>query len=169
MSKIFSLLIGIVLLLLVTGPALAQDITPQHTDPTWQAAYWNNTSLSGSPVLQRTEGNLDYNWGRGSPAPGVNSDQFSARWTRYIDVSPGTYQFIVTVDDGIRLWVDNELLINQWHDQAATTYTASRYLGPGHHLLKVEYYENFADATVKVSWIQGTLPPPPPPPPPPGQ
>ena len=167
MRKIIGLCIGIILLLSVTGPALAQDITPQHTDPGWQVAYWNNTTLSGPPVLQRTEGNLDYNWGTGSPASGVNRDQFSARWTRYIDVSPGTYQFIVTSDDGIRLWVDDELLINQWREQSATTYTAQKYLGPGHHLVRVEYFENFGDAAVRVSWTQGGPPPAPTPTPPP--
>lgn len=170
MSKIITLFIGVILLLVVTSPTLAQDITPQHTDPGWQATYWNNINLSGSPVLQRGEGNLDYNWGTGFPAPGVNFDQFSARWTRYIDVSPGTYQIIVTADDGIRLWVDDELLINQWHDQSATTYTASKYLGSGHHLVRVEYYENFGDSVIKVSWTQGAPPPTPTPTPlpPPG-
>lgn len=148
-------------------PALAQDVFPEHTDPGWQATYWNNTTLSGSPVLQRSEGNLDYNWGTGFPASGVNNNQFSARWTRYIDVSPGTYQFIVTADDGIRLWVDNELLINQWNDHSPTTYTAAKYLGPGHHLVKVEYYENTGGAMIKTSFTQGPpLPTPTPPPPP---
>lgn len=147
--------------------SLAQDVFPEHTEAGWQATYWNNTSLAGPPVLQRSEGNLDYNWGPGFPASGVNNNQFSARWTRYIDVSPGTYQFIVTADDGIRLWVDDELLINQWRDHSATTYTASKYLGPGHHLVKVEYYENSGDALVKASFTQGTPPPNPTPPPPP--
>lgn len=166
MSKIVGLCIGVILLLVVNSPALAQDVSPQHTDPGWQATYWNNTSLAGSPVLQRPEGNLNYNWGTGAPAPGVNYDQFSARWTRYIDVSPGTYQFVATADDGIRLWVDDNLLIDQWHDQAATTYTAPIYLGPGHHLVKVDYYDSFGDATINVYWTQGTSPTPTPIPPP---
>jgi hypothetical protein len=164
MSKAIGFLMSIGLILALTGSALAQDVSPQHTDPGWQATYWNNTSLAGSPVLQRFETNLNYDWGSGAPAAGVQFDQFSARWARYIDVTPGMYQFSVTADDGVRLWVDDELLINQWRDQAATTFTAPRYLGPGHHLVKVEYYENFGNATVKVSWTQN-LPPPPPPPP----
>ncbi len=170
MKKIFQVLIGLALLLALAYPALAQDVSPQHTDPGWQAAYWNNTALSGPPVLLRPEGNLDYNWGTGSPGPGVNYDQFSAQWTRYIDVLPGTYQFIVTSDDGLRLWVDEELLIDQWHDQSAATYSAQKYLGPGHHQVRVDYYDNFGDAMVRVSWTQGTPPPTPtplPPPPPP--
>lgn len=161
MKKVLSSFIALVIIGLMTQTTLAQDITPQHTDPTWQATYWNNTSLTGPPVLQRADTNLDFNWGTGFPAPGVNYDQFSARWTRYIDVSPGTYSIIVTADDGIRVWVDEELLIDQWHDHAATTYTAQKYLGAGHHLVRVEYYERFGDATVKVSWSQGAPPPPP--------
>jgi hypothetical protein len=171
MIKRMSFLIALVIALAMAGTAWAQGpIGPQHSDPGWQAMYWNNTGLSGPPVLQRAEGNLDYDWGTGSPAPGVNADQFSARWTRYIDVTPGTYRFTVTADDGIRLWVDNGLLIDQWRDQSPTTFSASKYLGPGHHLVRVEYYENFGGAVARVSWTLGGTPPPPPPPPtpPPG-
>jgi hypothetical protein len=169
MFKYVHFLIGLVITLLMTSTALAQEgpITPQHTDPTWQVAYWNNTTLSGPPVLQFSETHLDHNWGTGFPAPGVNADQFSARWLRYIDVTPGNYRITVTADDGIRLWVDDELLINQWRDQAATPYTADKFLGPGHHLVRVEYYENFGDALIQFSWMQISQPPPPPPPPPP--
>jgi hypothetical protein len=165
MIKQICFLIGVVLTLALAGPALAQEpITPQHSDPGWQVSYWNNTSLSGPPVRQGVETNLDYNWGRGAPAPGVNADQFSARWTRYIDVSPGNYRFTVTADDGIRLWIDNELIIDQWRHQAATTYNADRYLGPGHHLVVVDYFENTGEAVVRVSLTQASPPPPPPPP-----
>jgi hypothetical protein len=161
-----SSLMGVIIALAMTGTAWAQGpIGPQHSDPGWQAAYWNNTALSGPPALQRAEGNLDYDWGTGSPAPGVNADQFSARWTRYIDVAPGTYRFTVTADDGIRLWVDDGLLIDQWRDQSPTTFSAAKYLGTGHHLVRVEYYEDFGGAVARVSWTQGTQPPPPLPPP----
>jgi hypothetical protein len=169
--KAIQLLIGLVLLLGgLTGLALAQEgpITPQHTDPSWQATYWNNTSLAGPPVLQRPETNLAYNWGTNAPAPGVNANQFSARWTRYIDVSPGDYQIRVTADDGVRLWVDEQLLIDHWNDHSATTYTAQKYLGPGHHLVRVEYYENSGEAVINVSWTQGGPAPTPTPAPPPG-
>jgi len=138
---------------------LAQGpITPKHTAPTWEVSYWNNMTLSGPPALQRTETRLDYNWGAGSPAPGINPDRFSARWTRYIDVSPGPYRFTVTADDGMRLWVDGELLIDQWKDQPPTTYTAQKHLGSGHHLVRVEYYENMGGAVARVSWTESPQP-----------
>ena len=100
--------------LLFSGPVLAQGpILPMHSDPTWSASYWNNPTLSGTPALTRQEENLDHDWGTGSPQPGViNADQFSARWTRYIDVTPGNYRFTATSDDGIRLWIDGALLLD---------------------------------------------------------
>jgi hypothetical protein len=164
MFKHIRFLIGLVIALMIVQPAGAQEgpITPQHTDPAWQVTYWNNTSLSGSPAAQFFDTYLDHNWGTGFPAPGVNADQFSARWLRYIDVPPGNYQVTVTADDGVRLWIDDELLINQWHDQGATTYTAQKYLGSGHHQVRLEYYENFGDAVIRISWTQASQPPPPP-------
>jgi len=153
--------IGVAILLVLAGPAAAQGpIGPEHSDPIWQATYWNNPTLSGPPAMHRIETHLDFDWGYGSPDAIINSDRFSARWTRYIDVTPGHYRFTVTADDGIRLWVDNKLIINQWQDQAPTTYTAESYLGPGHHLLKVEYYEQMGGAVARVSWMQTTPPTP---------
>lgn len=153
LKRIYFLLIGLVGVLALTSPALAQGpVTPRHTAPTWEAWYWNNKALSGPPILQRSEANLDYDWRTGSPAPGINADSFSARWTRYIEVTPGTYRFTTTSDDGMRVWVDGDLIINEWSDHAAKTVSADKELGTGHHLLVVEFYENAGQAVAKVSW-----------------
>jgi hypothetical protein len=149
MHKKIGILITLVLALTFVSPALAQD---EHSDPQWDASYWNNTSLSGTPALQRKETNLDYDWGTGSPDPSVLSDGFSARWTKYIDVANGTYRFTVTSDDGIRVWVDSALIIDQWNDHATTTFTADRALTAGHHWVVVEFYENKGYAAAKFSW-----------------
>jgi len=146
--------IGLALVLLVTSPVFAQDPQPQHTDPFWQVSYWNNMTLSGEPVVQGTDAYIDWDWGSGSPHASVNADRFSARWARYIDVNPGTYRFVATSDDGIRLWVDGDLIIDRWTDHPATTYIREKYLGAGHHLVKVEYYENRGRAVARVRWTQ---------------
>ncbi|RME51829.1 MAG: hypothetical protein D6790_19390, partial [Caldilineae bacterium] len=127
-------------------------VTPRHTDPTWHATYWNNTTLFGSPVLQREDPDLNFDWGTGSPASAVHPDRFSARWTRYISVTPGMYTFQAESDDGIRVWVDGDLVIDAWWDHGALTFTGTKYLGAGHHLVKVEYYENTGLALARVSW-----------------
>ncbi|MEZ4868881.1 MAG: PA14 domain-containing protein [Caldilineaceae bacterium] len=144
-----SLLLG---LLLPVTAAHAQPITPRHSDPGWQASYWNNPTLSGLPALQGVDNELRFNWGLGSPDRSINPDGFSARWERYTDVTPGTYRFTVTSDDGVRLWLDGTLLIDQWTEHAAQTYTRDSDLGSGHHLIRVEYFESRGAAQLSVDW-----------------
>ena len=68
-TKRMSLITLLVALLLLATPVTAQGPSPQHSDPTWQATYWNNVDLAGTAVLQRAEANIDYNWANSSPAP----------------------------------------------------------------------------------------------------
>lgn len=145
----------LIALLLGVTPALAQGpILPQHSDPSWEAKYWDNTSLSGTPVLTRQDANINFDWSTGSPDVAVPADMFSARWTRYIDVTPGTYRFTVTSDDGIRIWIDNELVLDEWYEHPPTTFTFDKYLGSGHHYFKVEYYEQGGLAVAQLSWAK---------------
>jgi hypothetical protein len=147
------LISSLLLALFLFSAVMAQDPVPQHSDPNWQASYWNNMTLSGTAVLQRSEANLDHDWGTGSPAPGtVNADQFSARWTRYIDFTASNYRFAATADDGIRVWLDGTLIINDWSDHPVRTATAERTVTAGHHLITVEYYENGGLATARLTW-----------------
>jgi hypothetical protein len=67
-------------------------------------------------------------------------------------LTPGTYRFAATSDDGIRVWVDNALIINQWNDHASQTFTADQALAAGSHLVAVEYYENAELAVAGFSW-----------------
>ena len=155
MSKKIRFLFGLAFICLLAAPAYAQEPwppQPQHTDPYWQVSYWNNMTLSGNPSITGTDANLDHNWGSGSPHANVPADRFSARWKRYIDVSAGTYRFTATSDDGMRVYVDDRLIIDQWHDHPARTYTADVVLTAGHHLVTVEYYENTGYAVAKVTW-----------------
>ena len=77
----------------------------------WQGEYFNNMTLSGTPALVRTDEAINFNWGGESPHPGtISSDNFSVRWTGNIDGAPGQYKFIMSTDDGGRLWVNGRLL-----------------------------------------------------------
>ncbi len=158
MVKRICWLISLIVMLTMATTALAQGPEPQHSDPNWQAAYWNNTALSGTPALQRSEANLDYDWGSGSPAPSINPDRFSARWQRYIELTPGSYRFTAASDDGVRVWVDGEQIINEWYDHAPIPVSVDKNLGAGHHLVVVEFYENTGSAVARFSWAP-TLPP----------
>lgn len=117
-------------------------------------------TLGGTPTLERCETAINYDWGSGSPAPGVPADQFSTRWTGTFSFAGGAYQFTARADDGIRVWVDGVSLIGAWVDQAPTTYQANKSLSAGDHVVKVEYYESGGGAVAQVSWlITDTTPP----------
>ena len=126
----------------------------------WRAEYFANGSLGGDPVVIRNDTAIDFNWGRSSPDPRIPADGFSARWTRQIDFLEGTYRFVLSADDGIRLWVDGALLADEWHDGVLTDYQAELYLPRGAHALRIEYYENLGDAMVQLRWSQGRPPTP---------
>jgi PKD repeat protein/uncharacterized protein YgiM (DUF1202 family) len=135
------------------GGALAQ-LAWERLDhyPDWKAEYYNNRKLEGNPILVRNESEIDHNWGEGSPASGVPADNFSARWTRKVDFKSGTYLFRVQVDDGVRLWVDDALLIDSWKDGSSRRIEAEREIDEGKHRVKVEYYEHTGAARIEVSW-----------------
>ena len=136
---------------------------------TWEAKYWNNPNLSGAPNLSRTDTSINFDWGAGSPANTINSDNFSAQWTQTANLSQGTYRFSATMDDGMRVWIDNVLIIDSWIDSQVRTITADVFLSAGSHAILVQYYEDGGLAVAKVGFLQlgGTTPTPPTPPPPP--
>ncbi len=150
MIRYWVLLPALALLLLAGNGAVAQGSALYDSDPAWQVSYWNNMSLSGTPVLQRSEPEINYDWHGGSPDSAVQTDHFSARWTRYLDLDPADYRITATADDGVRVLLDGDLIISAWNDHSALTYTVDRRLS-GHHQLTMEYYENETDAVAKLS------------------
>lgn len=141
------------------GDALIQ-VWWEHlaTYPDWRGEYWANPNLEGNPILTRNDATIDFNWGRGAPAANVPGDNFSARWSRSADFEAATYRFHVIVDDGVRLWVDGQLLIDEWRDSGTREVTADRALTQGPHSLRVDYYERTGDALIRVWWERVTTP-----------
>ncbi len=143
----------ITLFALILALFVLSDRVSAETQTAWQATYWNNSDLAGQPVLSRAENYIFNNWGKGSPAPGtVNVDAFSARWTRTITVGSGTYRFDATADDGMRVYVDGTLLIDNWYNHTRTTISNYIYLTSQPHTIVVEYYEAGGDAVAQLSY-----------------
>jgi glucose/arabinose dehydrogenase len=125
-----------------------EDLPPPPVTP-FTAEYFDNPNLTGSPVVTRNDNAIDVDWANGSPDPAVPADFFSARWTRHQDYEAGTYRFSVTGDDGIRIFVDGNQIIDGWHDQGPTTYTADVPLDAGPHTVVVEFYERTGGALAR--------------------
>ena len=80
-----------------------------------KAEYFNNLTLAGTPALSRIDPDINFNWQGDSPGPGVLAPEFSARWTGMLNVPYAeTYTFYVNVEEGIRLWIDDQLIVNNW-------------------------------------------------------
>ncbi|MFN2187888.1 MAG: PA14 domain-containing protein [Candidatus Promineifilaceae bacterium] len=124
----------------------------------WAGQYFANQNLSGAATVIRNDANIQFNWGTGSPFPGpIPNDHFSVRWSRSLNFAAGTYTFSAASDDGVRVYLDNQLIINQWTDAQSTVFTAQRTLSAGNHSLRVEYYENTGDANIQFWWeLSGT-------------
>lgn len=135
----------------LTGAAVISPVSA--ADSTWRARYWNNRDLDGDPVLKRDEEQIDHDWGDDSPSSRVHSDDFSARWTRVIYLNAGTYRFSATMDDGMRVWIDDALIIDSWTDSQVHTQVVDLAMTAGEHEIKIEYYEAGGKAVAKFSWI----------------
>jgi glucose/arabinose dehydrogenase len=116
--------------------------------------YFNNKTLDGVPVATLCYDKININLPTGSPAPTVNADNFSARFTRTLDFAGGTIRFVVVGDDGVRLFVDDVLVIDGWVNQAATTYQKDVVLTAGSHTLRLEFYDALEDAVVRLDWLK---------------
>ena len=122
----------------------------------WRGEYFANRSLSGDPVLVRDDQKIEFDWGSGSPASSVPSDNFSARWTRDVGFSEGMYRFHVRADDGVRLWLDGDLILDAWYI-GSTTHTVDRYICNGTHAVRLEYFEATGQAAVALTWEKLSL------------
>jgi hypothetical protein len=123
---------------IVVGP----PATPTPTITGWRGEYFDNRNMTGNPLLVRSDPEINFNWGTSAPAQGLPADGFSARWTRTFSFLGDTYRFYAHSDDGVRVWVNGELIIDQWHAASGVTYAAERTLSAGNHTLRVEYYED---------------------------
>jgi beta-glucosidase len=120
------------------------------------AEYYNTPDLKGEPAVARVDPSVNFFWGAGSPWTGVNADNFSVRWTGSLRVpGDGTYDIAVRADDGTRLWVDGELVIDDWNDHIAVIRASRLRLEAGRdHELKLEYYEHTGGAQVQLGFIE---------------
>ncbi len=116
--------------------------------------YYNSTTPSGAPQLTRIDPEINFSWGNDGPGTPIGVDGFSARWTADLEIAiADSYTFITSSDDGVRLWLNDELIINHWTDHGtADDYTLPMDLEPGVYSLRMEYYESGGGAVAQLSW-----------------
>ncbi|MDX1992236.1 MAG: PA14 domain-containing protein [bacterium] len=128
------------------------------TTVSWSAQYYPNTTLSGAPTLIQSESWPSRDWGLGSPVASIPADGWSARWNGTFTLTGGTYQISVRPDDGVRVYVDGVLYINEWHDSTGATYSVTLPLIAGAHTIVIEFYENLGTAFLDFRLTQQGVP-----------
>jgi hypothetical protein len=139
-----------------TGGAIAQfswGPAGSTTVSGWLGEYFNNVDLFGQPSVTRSDTAINFDWGLERPADGINKDDFSVRWTRSLELTPGVYRFTTTTDDGVRLWVNNQLVIDKWQNQTVTSYSADVEVA-GNAAVKMEYFESRDYAVARLDYTK---------------
>jgi PA14 domain/Chitobiase/beta-hexosaminidase C-terminal domain len=131
--------------------------------------YWSNTtsvaftnaSFNTPPTLVRTDPSINFDWGATGPATAIGTSNYVVRWTGTIQPQfTEDYTFYTTADDGVRLFVNGQLLINDWVTQAATT-ASNRIPLVAQQLYNVEldyFYQNDNGSQVSLAWSSASVP-----------
>ncbi len=143
--------LAILSLFAIPSSMLAQSATGTGLKGT----YFSNIALSGAAALSRTDATINFQWGTNPPASNVSAEQYSVRWTGTVEAPvSGAFTFFTRSDDGVRLWVNKQLLINHWTDHgAALDQSVPVQLTAGQKYdIQLEYYEKYGSATMQLYW-----------------
>jgi len=124
---------------------------------TWCAEYYNNTTLTGTPAYSKGEGGLyiERNYGAYEPEGGrggLGNDNFSIRWSKVVDFGTNFFNFSTVSDDGVRVFVNESVVINERHPGGDLRYTVNKFVPAGKYVVVLEYVEYGGLAHVKFTW-----------------
>jgi Domain of unknown function (DUF4347)/Legume lectin domain/PA14 domain/Calx-beta domain len=122
-----------------------------------RAEYYDNINFT-NPKITRIDPTVNFTWGAGSPDASIGVDTFSAVWSGQVQpLYSETYTFFTRTDDGVRLFVNNQLVIDNYRDQSPTERSGTITLQAGQRYdIRMEYYENGGGAVAQLSWASAT-------------
>ena len=123
------------------------------------ADYYNGMNFD-TLKFSRIDPGVDFDWGEGSPGGGITNDHYSIRWTGKIEPRySGEYTFYMTSDNGRRLWINNQLVIDKWINDWDIEYSGTITLTAGQlYDIKVEYFEDYGGANARLRWSSASQP-----------
>ena len=138
---------------------IVEPNTVLAADAGFKGEYFNNPDPSDTPVLVRIDPAINFDWDHRAPDPSINGDNFSVRWTGTDTFSSGTYVFTVTSDDGVRLYIDDSLVLDDWVERGGID-TFERTMTSGDHTLRMEFFEKYGAAVAVLSYELTSVPSP---------
>ena len=120
-----------------------------------KAEYYDGTDFNRLETVKYVP-NIDQSWNSNPPVPNINPHECSIRWTGNLKTAKtGTYTFSAQVDDGIRVWIDNQLIINQWDLNDLGIFKGTIDLeAHQEYKLKVEYFNGLLEGEVRLLWMK---------------
>jgi len=145
-------------LMRIQPPAPPADPTSLTQTQGLRGAYFTNQNCTGNGVV-RIDPTIDFDWQEGAPTNGIGPDHFSIRWEGQIKAPASeTFTFLAQADDGVRLWVNNQLLIDKWQASAGE-WSGSIDLEAGKkYSLVMQYFDQNGNALAKLSWSSPSTP-----------
>lgn len=121
--------------------------------------YYNGVNFDEF-VVSRRDASIAFEWAQRPPAPGVAAQYFSVRWTGWlVPPTSGRYVFHATIDDGMRIWLNGHLILNEWRPQRVWTFTTAVDLKAGEsYALRVEYFQDILDTRAQLTWERPDAP-----------
>lgn len=147
MKKILSFIASFCLLFAQFQSVSAQEIPTGK----YLGSYYNGKNFD-TLIFTREEPVINFNWWMSSPGKGVFGDNFSARWQGRFDFTAGDWQFASMPDDGLRVYIDGEKMIDAWKTQHGIYYKFVKSMSAGSHLIVVEYFEDKDWAGITFGW-----------------
>ncbi|HKT37045.1 MAG TPA: protein kinase [Ktedonobacterales bacterium] len=135
-------------------PRPTATATPIPVGTGLAGSYFSNRNLTGAPAMTRTDATINFtNWGSAPPIPGVASN-YSVLWTGYIvPLYSETYTFTTVSDDGVRLIINNQPVVENWTDHGATSNSGPITLSAGqHYAITLQYYQGGGAAVIQLFW-----------------
>ncbi len=124
--------------------------------PGLTAEYFANSNLEGEPKVVKVDPKIDFNWGTKAPLPDIPATHFSVRWTSILGPIPksGVYQLVTKSDDGIRVYIDGNLVINDWKAENSAFNKFKVFFEAGSiHKLRVEYMQLTGGSMCTLAWL----------------
>lgn len=134
------------------APTVVPTAAATPVSAAWYGEYYNGTGLTGTPAATRWDGAIGFEWGTGAPIGGTAPDDFSVRWTRTAHFYSDNYALCAMADDGVRLYLDGALVLDEWHANNGIAYCGQADVAAGLHQIRAEYYEDGGDALIYVWW-----------------
>lgn len=141
--------------LVVKGQVIPSSclLTPDESQNGLKGEYFNNRELEGKPALIRIDKQLEFDW-PWSPGDGVNDDEISIRWTGFIKATTSFDGWLgLSSDDGIRMWVDDQLVIDNWKKGGTNIVTTPMNIEAGRkYKIRIEMWEGGWGARAHLRW-----------------